>query len=107
MGRVDDPDYPNKYPAEDKAPGFKEWMDGFFSRAQGLSLDLMRSLEIAMELPQNALVDRCQGNASELRMLYYPQVHRDDLKDGKSMRIWPHTDFGILTLLVQGSTSGL
>jgi isopenicillin N synthase-like dioxygenase len=107
MGRIDDTEYPNKYPEESKAPGFKSWMDQYFAKVHGLAMELMRALELALDLPKDSLVDRCKGHASELRMLYYPEVHRDELADGKSMRIWPHTDFGILTLLVQGSTGGL
>lgn len=107
MGRIGDPEYPNNYPSESVAPGFKSWMEQYFVKGQQLALELMRALEISMDLPKDALIDRCEGHGSELRMIYYPEVHRDELKDGKSMRIWPHTDFGILTLLAQGSTGGL
>jgi isopenicillin N synthase-like dioxygenase len=107
MGPVDDPEFPNVYPSESKVPGFKAWMEQYFKRSQQLSLQLMEALEIALNLPKNALVDRCEGHASEIRMIYYPETNMKELEDGKSKRIWPHTDFGILTLLAQGSTGGL
>ncbi|EUC43580.1 hypothetical protein COCMIDRAFT_100510 [Bipolaris oryzae ATCC 44560] len=107
MGPVDDPEFPNVYPSEEKAPGFKNWMEQYFIKSQHLSLQLMEALEIALDLPKSALVDRCEGHASEIRMIYYPETNVKELADGKSKRIWPHTDFGILTLLAQGSTGGL
>ncbi|EMD97901.1 hypothetical protein COCHEDRAFT_1165294 [Bipolaris maydis C5] len=107
MGPVDDPEFPNVYPSEEKAPGFKDWMEQYFIKSQHLSLQLMEALEIALDLPKSALVNRCEGHASEIRMIYYPETNVKELADGKSKRIWPHTDFGILTLLAQGSTGGL
>ncbi|KAF2762357.1 oxidoreductase [Pseudovirgaria hyperparasitica] len=107
MGPVGDPEFPNVYPSNSAAPGFQSWMEKYFEKGQQLSLDLMRALEVAMELPKDALVDRCEGHASEIRMIHYPETPLSKLADGKLMPIWPHTDFGILTLLAQGTSGGL
>jgi len=62
---------------------------------------------MGMNLPDGALTDRCQGHASELRLNHYPSTHVQKFKEGKASRIWPHTDFGIITLLAQDSVGGL
>lgn len=82
-------------------------MEHYFERSQQLTLQLMRALEIAMNLPAGSLTDRCQGHASELRLNHYPPMHVNRVKEGKASRIWPHTDFGIITLLAQDSVGGL
>ena len=107
MGPVGDPEFPNVYPQDSVAPGFQSFINQYFEKSQQLALQLMQALEVAMDLPNDALVDRCEGHASEIRMIHYPETRLDQLQDGKTKRIWPHTDFGILTLLAQGSTGGL
>lgn len=67
----------------------------------------MRACEVGFGMPDNSLVERCQPPASELRMLYYPPVSLDRLKTGTIKRAWPHTDFGIITLLFQDGLGGL
>ena len=67
----------------------------------------MRACEVGFGMPEGSLVERCQPPASELRLLYYPQVSIDRLKIGTIKRAWPHTDFGIITLLFQDSLGGL
>ena len=62
---------------------------------------------MVMELPDDALTDRCEGYVSEIDRTHYAEIPLDQLQDGKTMRIWPHRDFFILILSAQGSTSGL
>lgn len=68
---------------------------------------IMSALEIGLGLQPRKLVDRCIPAASELRMNHYPSIDTNVLKPGKVKRTWPHTDFGIITLLFQDSVGGL
>jgi isopenicillin N synthase-like dioxygenase len=67
----------------------------------------MEALEVGLKLPKGALVERCVRAASELRVLHYPAISIETLLEGRFKRTWPHTDFGIITLLFQDSVGGL
>jgi isopenicillin N synthase-like dioxygenase len=82
-------------------------MEKYFVLVQNLSLEIMRACEVGFGMPENALVSRCQPAASELRLLHYPAVSIKRLKQGTIKRAWPHTDFGIITLLFQDGLGGL
>ena len=88
-------------------PGFRAWLEAYFNESQQITLELMEALEIAMDLPKGTFVQRCQGHASELRLNHYPSISVKKLEEGKTKRIWPHTDFGIITLLAQDDKGGL
>lgn len=82
-------------------------MEGYYDRAQSLCLQIMSALEIGLGLPPNTLVERCVPSASELRLNRYPAVTIAQLRKGDTARIWPHTDFGLITLLLQDNAGGL
>ena len=68
----------------------------------------MRACEVGWGMKSNTLVSRCVPAASELRLLHYPQVDAERLAEGGGLkRAWPHTDFGIITLLFQDKLGGL
>ncbi|GLI80601.1 hypothetical protein PoHVEF18_008956 [Penicillium ochrochloron] len=93
--------------SEEDLPGFKAFIEQYFDLVQDVSLDIMRACEVGFGMPENSLVDRCIPAASELRMLHYPPVSLERLQTGTIKRAWPHTDFGIITLLFQDSLGGL
>ncbi|EKG12019.1 Major facilitator superfamily [Macrophomina phaseolina MS6] len=105
-GPSDDYDYPNLWPDEDM-PEFRPFMEQYFELCQKVSLQVMSALELGLHLPTGALVNRCIPAASELRLNHYPSVSIEKLNEGKTKRTWPHTDFGIITLLFQDSVGGL
>ena len=88
-------------------PEFQGFMEKYFELCQKVSLQIMQALELGLRLPKGALVSRCIPAASELRVLHYPPVNIETIMDGKIKRTWPHTDFGIITLLFQDSVGGL
>ncbi|KAJ5965377.1 gibberellin 20-oxidase [Penicillium waksmanii] len=102
-----DIEFPNKFPSDKDLPGFKEFIEQYFDMVQGVSLEIMRACEVGFGLPENSLVGLCTPAASELRMLHYPPVSLERLKTGTIKRAWPHTDFGIITLLFQDGIGGL
>nr|QIW91883.1 OXY4 [Phialomyces arenicola] len=106
-GPAQDMQFQNKWPDKEMLPGFRTWMESYFDRSQAITLELMEALEIAMHLPKGAFVRKCLGHASELRLNHYPSITVQTLEEGKTRRIWPHTDFGIITLLAQDDMGGL
>jgi isopenicillin N synthase-like dioxygenase len=74
---------------------------------QRASLEIIAAMERGLELPPGAFVNRCKPDTSELRILHYPQISTKTLSEGKVKRAWPHTDFGIITLLFQDGVGGL
>jgi isopenicillin N synthase-like dioxygenase len=62
---------------------------------------------MGLNIPAIALLDRCMPDRSEARFNFYPESSVEALSSGKNERIWPHTDFGVLTLLFQDGVGGL
>jgi len=67
----------------------------------------MEAMEVGLKLSPGSLVERCCPASSELRLNHYPQTDLQVLAEGKVKRTWPHTDFGIITLLFQDQVGGL
>jgi isopenicillin N synthase-like dioxygenase len=67
----------------------------------------MEAMELGLQLQAGYMVQRCIPAASELRMNHYPPVTLEKLRQGKTKRGWPHSDFGIITLLFQDGVGGL
>lgn len=105
-GPRDDTEFPNLWPEEDM-PEFRAFMESYFDTCHEVSIQIMEALELGLKLPQGALVQRCLPAHSELRVLHYPPVPIQTLMNGKTKRVWPHTDFGIITLLFQDAAGGL
>jgi isopenicillin N synthase-like dioxygenase len=82
-------------------------MEEYFDTCHDLSIMIMEALEVGLKIPTGSLVQRCLPAHSEARVLHYPPVDVEVLKGGKTRRIWPHTDFGIITLLFQDGVGGL
>lgn len=106
-GPLDDAQYPNLWPREDALPGFRSFMESTYEELQGISLLIVAAIEAGLSLEPGALVGRCCPAASEIRINRYPPVSMERLADGRVKRTWPHTDFGIITLLFQDYVGGL
>lgn len=106
-GPPGDEGYPNKWPTEEELPGFQSLMESCFLQFQEVCLELMRAMEVGLEIPEGSFVDRCIPASSELRLNHYPTTDLAKLAEGKVKRTWPHTDFGIITLLFQDQVGGL
>ncbi|PQE29714.1 gibberellin 2-oxidase protein [Rutstroemia sp. NJR-2017a WRK4] len=106
MGPPGDCLYPNKWPSEE-LPSLKSTLETSYRLLHDTSLQIVAAIEVGLELPSGTLVQRCIPAASEIRLNHYPPASLELLNDGKSKRTWPHTDFGIITLLFQDQVGGL
>lgn len=107
MGPPDDDQYPNVWPKESDIPGFKEFAEEHFHQCRTISLHIIEATAMGLNVPATALLERCMPDRSEARFNFYPESSVEALSSGKSQRIWPHTDYGPLTLLFQDGVGGL
>ena len=68
---------------------------------------MFEAIELGLALPAGSLLSRALPNVGELRLNHYPSISRRELLTKNTRRIWPHTDFGTLSLLFQDNAGGL
>jgi isopenicillin N synthase-like dioxygenase len=109
IGATTDLAFPNKWLTADELPGFREFMESLFETMEHVNRSILQALELGFGLPPNTFTDKCShmGNASEFRVTHYPGISVEEMKNGHTSRIWPHTDLGVITLLLQDSVGGL
>jgi isopenicillin N synthase-like dioxygenase len=107
MGPPADSSFPTPWPEESDLPGFRQYMESQYEAFQKLALQLMRAVEIVMQVPEGNFTKRCMPDASELRLNHYPAVTSQGLDVGNTNRIWPHTDTGLFSFVFQGIEKGL
>lgn len=107
MAGAMDTEAPNLWPPESAIPGFRSAMEQYWAKSLGVALQVLTALEVGMDLPPGSLAGRCDGCESEIRMNHYPAAPIEQLRKENVMRIWPHTDAGVITLLVQDANGGL
>lgn len=82
-------------------------MEDCYRLSESICLEIVRALEIGLHVPTDGLVERCIPSATDLRLNHYPPVKIEDMRSGNASRISPHTDFGIITILLQDLVGGL
>jgi isopenicillin N synthase-like dioxygenase len=81
-------------------------MNTFYETSRALRGEVLTVLEHALDLPSGRLTSLTDGNASCLRLNYYPACEVRDLQTG-TKRISEHQDAGDITLLFQDKIGGL
>ncbi|XP_072554273.1 uncharacterized protein [Paramormyrops kingsleyae] len=99
------------WPAEDVVPGFRQTIESFFMRCKDLSLRVLRVMALSLDIDVDIFVNSHKGigsdlNKSTLRILHYPPVRHEMVKEGQ-LRCGEHSDYGSITLLFQDSKGGL
>lgn len=107
QGPAFDTEYPNKWPSAPSLSGFRPFMEAFYLQCDEVCITLVKALEAAFGVEDGSLVERCIPAATDLRLTHYPPITVGEMRSGKTSRIAPHSDFGIVTLLFQDSTGGL
>lgn len=88
-------------------PGFREKVVAHYETCREVAFQLMTALELGLDLSPGLLVDRCRKDGSEICLNRYRAIESKTLAEGFTKRIWPHTDYGIITLLFQDGVGGL
>ncbi|WP_224815101.1 isopenicillin N synthase family oxygenase [Hasllibacter sp. MH4015] len=94
---------PNQWP--DAPEGFQRMVEGYFSQARAVALDLLRGISAAIGRDQDFFADKFARPMALLRGNYYPE--RPDWAGEKDFGIAAHTDYGCLTLLATDGQPGL
>ncbi|KAJ3508651.1 hypothetical protein NLJ89_g5635 [Agrocybe chaxingu] len=107
IGRDWDSEWKNQWPAETVAPGFKQRMLDFYETCHELHVHVMRSIALGLDLGEHFFDNKIDEKCHNLRLLSYPPVKIDLLKNEGQARAGAHSDYGTLTLLFQDSVGGL
>jgi isopenicillin N synthase-like dioxygenase len=106
-GNVDDEAQPNIWLPEDKLPGFRAFMEKYFTECATLIHNILNALSIALNIPNSDLSHTHSESLFQLRLLHYPFIGVEQLRNNGRSRINAHSDFGTLTLLFQDNVGGL
>jgi isopenicillin N synthase-like dioxygenase len=105
IGKEDEPGFQNEWPDELKGSSFRDDLIDYFRTLDALNLRIMRLIGIGLKLEDpNYLVDRCNRQHDNLRLLHYPALSHEN---AKASRANLHTDYGTITLLAQDQVGGL
>ena len=94
---------PNMWPSA--IPGFRTDVQGYFDRAMGVAMDLLRAIAASVGEDESTFDAAFDPPMALLRGNYYPS--RPDWAGDKDFGIAAHTDYGCLTLLAADGVPGL
>lgn len=94
---------PNQWPAQ--PDGFQQAIEGYFTAARGVCLDLLQGISAAIGADPTYFADKFTKPMALLRGNYYPE--RPEWAGDKDFGIAAHTDYGCLTLLATDGQPGL
>lgn len=106
-GNIEGDAQANIWLPEDKLPGFRAFMESYFTLCADLVHRILDSLSMALEVPEPGLSPTHSKSLFQLRLLHYPAIASEELAQNRRSRINAHSDFGTLTLLFQDSVGGL
>eukprot|EP01127_Copromyxa_protea_P023663 TRINITY_DN894_c0_g1_i3.p1 TRINITY_DN894_c0_g1~~TRINITY_DN894_c0_g1_i3.p1 ORF type:complete len:145 (+),score=17.42 TRINITY_DN894_c0_g1_i3:392-826(+) len=95
----------NQWPREELLPGWKEETQRIQHKLVEIAMKLIEAFALAMGEEANCLQRWYQGDNSQcslIRFLRYPPTPTDDRHTGCGA----HSDYGLLTLLLQVNTQG-
>jgi isopenicillin N synthase-like dioxygenase len=93
---------PNLFP---DLPGFRETVLDWMAAMTQLGHALMRGLALSLELPSSWFADRYTADPLVLfRIFDYPSI---PASDPEGWSVGEHTDYGVLTILLQDDAGGL
>lgn len=94
----------NWWPSESRLPGYKKNINHFMTHMLRLSRGLLRMFALGLNLDENVFDYLASRPYSILKMAHYPGEFTDT-REPSSIR--PHTDYELLTILLQDSTPSL
>jgi isopenicillin N synthase-like dioxygenase len=96
---------PNVWPTE--PAGLRELYLAYEAALRGVADVVLRAMAIALDLPEDWLVDRCRNAVITTRWLHYQRPTGAPDPEPGQMRLGAHTDYGVVTLLLADPVPGL
>ncbi|KAI0479686.1 hypothetical protein F4859DRAFT_476952 [Xylaria cf. heliscus] len=99
---------PNVWLPEEVLPGFREFTTKFYWRCFDVAKELLRAIALGIGLDDEDFFLRFHsGVNNQLRLLHYPPVDVERLKNNEVARMPAHSDWGTITMLFQDQSGGL
>jgi isopenicillin N synthase-like dioxygenase len=103
-GNTTDISQPNIWPPSHTLLGF---MEKYFILCAALVHGILDTLSIALDVPGQSLSPTHSQSLFQSRLLHYPAIAAEELKQKRWYRTNAHSDFDTLTLLFQDVVGGL
>lgn len=94
---------PNRWPAD--CPWLREASETYFDEAQALGRRLLKVCAVSLDMPEDYFLQFCTKPMVQMRLFHYPP--QEPMSDEKAFGVAPHTDYGMITLLLQDPIGGL
>jgi isopenicillin N synthase-like dioxygenase len=94
---------PNRWPAE--SPWLREASEAYFAESNALGHRLVRVFAVSLGMPENYFLQFCTKPMVQMRLFHYPP--QPPVTDDKAFGVAPHTDYGMITMLLQDPIGGL
>ena len=101
IGRDDEPEYPNMWPAQDSEVNqwptkFRNTMNSFFGECKHFHMMVMRSIAVGLGIEEKWFDEFTDQGDNTLRLLHYPGVKKEVFEKNKGqVRAGEHTDYGV------------
>ncbi|KAI1774101.1 Clavaminate synthase-like protein [Hypoxylon cercidicola] len=110
IGSEQDPVQQNIWLPEDVLPGFRGYMTTLYDRLLGVSKTILEAIAIGLSLDAEEHAESVKlisDRHCQLRLLHYPEVTKEKLRNELLARLPAHNDWGTITLLFQDDNGGL
>jgi isopenicillin N synthase-like dioxygenase len=94
---------PNRWPAD--CPWLREASEAYFAETDALGRRLLKVFAVSLDMPQDTFLAACTKPMVQMRLFHYPA--QPPIGDDKAFGVAPHTDYGMITMLLQDPIGGL
>ncbi|XP_068700949.1 probable iron/ascorbate oxidoreductase DDB_G0283291 [Montipora capricornis] len=97
----------NPWPKEEDVPDFQEVVQSYFEKTQKLASSLLCCIALSLGLEEDFFTKKfTQDPFAQIGMFHYPP-HSASKEDHEVWGVGRHTDYGVLTILLQDEVGGL
>lgn len=110
IGSEQDDQQQNIWLPDDVLPGFRANMTCLYERLAGVGKVLLSAIGVGLGLDDGelaALMKLDSERHSQLRLLHYPAISKENVSNEVFARLPAHTDWGAFTMLFQDDAGGL
>ncbi|KAK0655737.1 hypothetical protein B0T16DRAFT_499786, partial [Cercophora newfieldiana] len=110
IGSQHDDQQQNIWLPNDVLPGFQPYMSSLYERLAAIGDIILDAIGVGLSLDSEehaALMQMASKQHSQLRLLHYPAISREEMQRGGILRLTPHTDWGTFTFLFQDHSNDL